>query len=274
MKISVVDINNEKHLALYNNGKLALLNDYGINKKSLKDLNENDLPKIENINDFNEYDFKYESLIDKSSNLFLVGLNYKSHINETNEKTFNDPVIFSKANNTYCGNNNTIKIDEKMNIDYEGELCVMINRKAKNVNEDKALDYVLGYFIGNDLSSRIMQFKTPQWFIGKSFDNFYPNGPYISVNEIDNPQNLHLKTYLNDELRQSSSTENMIYSVKKLISYISKYITLERGDCISTGTPSGVIIGMPEDKRKFIKNGDNIRIEISNLGSLNNNFIS
>ncbi len=274
MKISLISIKNKKHLALYNNGKLALLDNYGINKKSLKDLNESDFLAIKNINNFSEYEFKYESLIDKSSNLFLVGLNYSSHINETKEKIPENPIIFSKTNNAYCGNNSTVKIDENMDIDYEGELCVMVNKKAKNINEENALDYVYGYFIGNDISSRLMQFKTSQWFIGKSFDKFYPAGPYMSVNEIDNPQELKLKTYLNNELRQNSSTENMIYSVKKLISYISKYITLERGDCISTGTPSGVILGMPEDKRRYIKNGDNVRIEISGLGSLNNNFIS
>ncbi len=273
MKISVISIKNKKHLALYNNGKLALLDDYGINKTALKDLNENDFSKIRNIDDFSEYDFKYESLIDKTSNLFLVGLNYRSHINETNGNVPEDPVIFSKTNNTFCGNNSTIEIDENMNIDYEGELCVMIGKQASNVNENDALNYVYGYFIGNDISSRLMQFKTPQWFIGKSFDNFYPTGQYISVEEIVNPQNLELKTYLNDELRQNSSTENMIYSVKKLISYISKYITLEIGDCISTGTPSGVILGMPEDKRKYIKSGDKVRVEISGLGLLNNNFI-
>ncbi len=274
MKITAVNIEGERHLALYNNGKLALLDNYGIKTRQISLLSDEDLKKIKDVNDFKDYNFSYGSIIDEKSTLMCIGLNYKSHISEhAGGKVPETPVVFTKSNNTFTGSNATVETGTGMNVDYEGELCVMIGRRARNVSEGNALSHVLGYFIGNDVSSRILQNRTSQFYLGKSLDNFYPNGPYISVDEIDDPQKLKIQTMVNGEIRQNSSTEYMIFSIRKLINYISKYITLRPGDCISTGTPSGVIMGMPKEKQKWLGNGDRVDVTIDSLGTLSTNFI-
>ena len=274
MKITVVSINNKKELALYNDGKLALLKNYGITKKRIKDLDQKDFSAIETIDNFSTYEYNFESLVDESSNIICIGLNYRSHIEETRGEIPEDPLLFLKSNNTLAGNSAEITTGNGFDIDYEGELGVMIGKKTRNVSEEDALNNVLGYFIGNDVSSRFMQFKTPQWYIGKSFDNFFPNGPYLlTADEISDPQKLDIKTYLNNELRQNSNTKMMINPIKKLIAYISKFMTLMPGDIISTGTPSGVILEMPKEIRVWIKPGDVVTVEIDKLGMLKNGFI-
>ncbi len=273
MKIAAVNINGQRHLALYNNGGLALLDDYGIKTTKISSLSGDDFKKIHDINDFKDYDFSFESIIDERSTLMCIGLNYKSHVSEhEGGKVPETPVVFTKSNNTFAGSGATVEAGNGMKVDYEGELCVMIGKMARNVPEKDALDYVLGYFVGNDVSSRLMQFKTTQFYLGKSFDNFYPHGPYISIDEIKDPQKLKIQTQVNGELRQNSNTEFMIFPVNTLISYISKYITLRPGDCISTGTPAGVIMGMPEEKQKWLGNGDRVDVTIESLGTLSATF--
>lgn len=273
MKIAAVNINGQRHLALYNNGGLALLDDYGIKTTKISSLSGDDFKKIHDINEFKDYEFSFESLIDERSTLMCIGLNYKSHVSEhEGGKVPETPVVFTKSNNTFAGSGATVEAGNGMKVDYEGELCVMIGKMARNVPEKDALDYVLGYFVGNDVSSRLMQFKTTQFYLGKSFDNFYPHGPYISIDEIKDPQKLKIQTQVNGELRQNSNTEFMIFPVNTLISYISKYITLRPGDCISTGTPAGVIMGMPEEKQKWLGNGDRVDVTIESLGTLSATF--
>ncbi len=273
MKIAAVNINGQRHLALYNNGGLALLDDYGIKTTEISSLSGDDFKKIHDINDFKDYDFSFESIIDERSTLMCIGLNYKSHVSEhEGGKVPETPVVFTKSNNTFAGSGATVEAGNGMKVDYEGELCVMIGKMARNVLEKDAMDYVLGYFVGNDVSSRLMQFKTTQFYLGKSFDNFYPHGPYISIDEIKDPQKLKIQTQVNGELRQNSNTEFMIFPVNTLISYISKYITLRPGDCISTGTPAGVIMGMPEEKQKWLGNGDRVDVTIESLGTLSATF--
>ncbi len=273
MKITAVNIEGKNELALYNDGKLALLSDYGIKTKSIKNLSSGDMEIMSDIDDFGQYDFKYMSLIDPESTLHCIGLNYKSHVEEhTGTKIPEVPVIFSKSNNTFTGNESEVYAMDDMQIDYEGELAVMIGKDARNVDEKDALDYVYGYFTGNDVSSRLMQYKTSQFYLGKTFDKFYPNGPYLAVNEIEDPQNLTIKTTVNGELRQNSSTDYMIFNVSHLISYLSKYLTLRKGDCISTGTPAGVIMGMQGEK-KWLKHGDKVEVEITGLGKLKTYFV-
>ena len=274
MRLGVVNIDNKRHIALFNGNKIALADNFGVKKQAIKDLDREDFKKIENINEFESYDYSFESAVDKSSNIICIGLNYKTHIDETGEKLLEDPVLFLKSNNSLTGNNSRVRILKNMNVDYEGELGVMIGKKARDVSKRDALDHVFGYFIANDVSSRKMQFLNGQWFIGKSFDGFFPNGPYIvTADEIPDPQDLRIQTYLNTDLRQNSSTDYMIHPVDELISYISKYITLMPGDVISTGTPSGVILGMPEDKRIWIKPGDNVTVKIDKIGELKNTFV-
>jgi 2-keto-4-pentenoate hydratase/2-oxohepta-3-ene-1,7-dioic acid hydratase in catechol pathway len=273
MKITAVKINGIRHLALYSNGKLALLDDYGIVSESIGKLTSYDYEKMRDITQFKEYNFTYDSIIGQESTLLCIGLNYKSHVSEhSGGKVPDTPVVFSKSNNTFTGNECLVEAGSGMKVDYEGELCVMIGRKAQNVEESKALGHVLGYFIGNDVSSRLLQYRTSQFYLGKSFDGFYPNGPYLSVDEIENPQNLKIQTIVNGDLRQDSNTEYMIFGIKTLISYISKFMTLRPGDCISTGTPSGVIMGMPPEKQKWLGKGDKVEIQIDGLGKLRTIF--
>ncbi len=217
----------------------------------------------------------FSSLVDKSSKIICIGLNYSAHIQETKKEVPKYPVLFSKFSNSLAAHKDKIKIiQDGLKIDYEGELGVMIGKRAFMVNEEDSLKYVLGYFIGNDISSRELQYRTSQFLLGKTLDNFYPNGPeLVTSDEIDDPQNLDIKTIVNGAVRQDSNTGQMIFPVRKLISYISSYIPLEPGDIISTGTPDGVIAGMPENERKWLSSGDTVKVQIERIGELENYFI-
>ncbi len=206
--------------------------------------------------------------------IICVGLNYRSHVAETKDKIPDTPVLFSKYANSLAGSGDAIPIPhETKQLDYEGELGIVIGKKGSNIRESDAFDHVFGYFIGNDVSARDLQFRTSQWLLGKSGDGFYPCGPFITTaDEVSDPQKLSIKTELNGELRQDSDTSYMIFSCSYLISYISRFMTLYPGDMISTGTPEGVILGMPEDRRVWIKSGDRVSIEIEGLGRLENTF--
>lgn len=206
--------------------------------------------------------------------IICVGLNYRSHVEETRGKIPESPVLFSKYSNSLAGSGDIITISkETKQFDYEGELGIVIGKKGSNIRESDALDHVFGYFIGNDLSARDLQFRTSQWLLGKTGDGFYPCGPFITTaDEIRDPQKLSIRTKLNGEIRQDSDTSYMIFSCSYLISYISRFMTLYPGDIISTGTPEGVILGMPEDRRVWIRSGDRVSIEIEGLGMLENTF--
>ena len=149
---------------------------------------------------------------------------------------------------------------------------MIIGKEIKNAPEDEALDAVFGYTCANDISARDLQFLTPQWLIGKSPDRFLPLGPYlVTADEVKDPQNVNVKLWLNDDLRQDSNTRHMIFSLKTIISFASKHFTLKPGDVIITGTPEGVIMGREE--KDWLKPGDEIAIEIGDLGRLSNTII-
>lgn len=217
-------------------------------------------------------DYKFESAVGKPEKIVCLGHNYRSHVKELNEELPEYPIIFSKFNNTLAAHDEDIPLPEESRmVDYEGELGIIIGKTAYNVPEEEALDYVFGYFAANDLSARDLQFKTQQWLIGKTCEKFFPNGPYIvTADEVGDPQNLSLKTYVNGELRQSANTSEMIFNCRQIISYVSRYMVLRPGDIISTGTPQGVIVGMPEEKREWLKDGDVVEVEIEKLGRLKN----
>ena len=164
--------------------------------------------------------------------IICVGLNYRSHVEETRDKIPESPVLFSKYANSLAGSGDIITIPkETKQLDYEGELGIVIGKKGSNIRESDALDHVFGYFIGNDLSARDLQFRTSQWLLGKTGDGFYPCGPFITTaDEVRDPQKLSIRTKLNGEIRQDSDTSYMIFSCSYLISYISKYYAL-RGSC-------------------------------------------
>jgi 2-keto-4-pentenoate hydratase/2-oxohepta-3-ene-1,7-dioic acid hydratase in catechol pathway len=206
--------------------------------------------------------------------IICVGMNYRSHIQEQDGRLPKKPVLFSKARSCIVKNGEYIIYPpEVKELDYEVELAVVIGRKMKNVPKNKVSDYIYGYTIMNDITARDIQQNERQWYQAKSFDTFGPIGPAIvGKDEIhDPPQNLNLKSYVNNELRQNGNTSDMIFSVYKLISYISRSITLEVGDLISTGTPSGVGIFMKQ--KKLLRPGDTVVCEIEKIGRLENKIV-
>lgn len=202
--------------------------------------------------------------------IICIGMNYKSHIQEQDGRFPTKPVLFAKANSSVIKNGeNIIYPDQTSELDYEVELAVIIDRKTKNIPEKKVVDYIYGYTILNDITARDLQKSDGQWFRAKSFDTFAPIGPaIIPKSEIEDPQNLYLKSYVNDELRQNSNTGEMIFKIFELVSFISRSITLNEGDLIATGTPAGV--GVFSKEKKFLKKGDTIICEIEKIGSLIN----
>ena len=211
-------------------------------------------------------------LITNPSKIVCVGLNYRAHAKETDMKTAKEPILFNKYNNTLAAHQCTIKLPPKevsYKFDYETELLIVMGKTARNVSEAEALNYVAGYAIGHDFSARDLQLETGgQWMVGKTLDGFAPIGPYfVSADQID-PNNLRIQTRVNGQMRQNANTSDFIFNPQKVISYTSQLFALEPGDIIFTGTPSGVIIGMPKDKQVWLKAGDKIESEIEHLGVL------
>jgi 2-keto-4-pentenoate hydratase/2-oxohepta-3-ene-1,7-dioic acid hydratase in catechol pathway len=201
--------------------------------------------------------------------ILAVGLNYRRHAHETGAAIPETPVLFSKFNNTLAASCEPVPLPPvATQFDYEVELGVVIGRRAASVKVEDALEYVLGYCNANDLSARDLQSRTSQWLLGKTLDRFCPVGPYlVTRDEVPDPQRLSLRTWVNGDLRQDSTTADMIFSVAEIVSYASKYMTLDPGDLIITGTPEGVILGMPEP-RAWLRPGDEVTVEVEGLGRL------
>ena len=220
----------------------------------------------------NEADLQLAPAVPQPGKILCVGLNYSRHAAESGMAEPKKPVLFSKFNNSLAAHAEDISIKKLEQVDYEAELVVVIGKTAKNVSVKNALKYVLGYCNANDLSERALQFVSGQWLLGKTLDKFLPLGPYlVTSDEVSDPQNLSIKGWLNGELRQNSSTADMIFSVAEVISYASRYMTLQPGDIISTGTPEGVVFGMKE--KVWMKPGDEYTVEISGLGRLSNRVV-
>ncbi|MDP2895482.1 MAG: fumarylacetoacetate hydrolase family protein [bacterium] len=202
--------------------------------------------------------------------IICIGMNYRDHCEEQKKPLPEKPIIFAKFPTALIGHNQPIvkpALTEKM--DYEAELGVVIGKRGKNIPEKQALSHVAGYTIVNDVTARDIQVSDGQWVRAKSFDTFAPSGPFlVTADEAPDPQNMDIRLAVNGEVRQSSNTRNMVFSVAYLISYISRVCTLLPGDLISTGTPGGV--GVFRDPPVFLKEGDVISIEIERLGVLTN----
>jgi 2-keto-4-pentenoate hydratase/2-oxohepta-3-ene-1,7-dioic acid hydratase in catechol pathway len=185
-----------------------------------------------------------------------------------------DPVIYLKPRTSLIGPFDNILCPRFVNeLDYEGELALVIGKKCKKTSEYDALDYVAGYFILNDISARDIQFVDKQYGRAKGFDTFGPCGPWITtVDEIPEPNSLLLTTKVNGEIRQMSSTENMVLKVNEIISKLSKVMTLEPGDIISTGTPSGTGLSMSSNS-KYLKDNDTVEVEVEKLGKIKNKVL-
>lgn len=210
------------------------------------------------------------------SKIICVGLNYKKHADETKSPYPEVPILFNKFSNALTGHRTEITIPKTTKrLDYEVELGIVIGKRGKYIKEEAALDYVFGYCTTNDISARDIQKRTSQWMTGKTNDGFAPVGPYLVPKEyVPNPNNLQLTTTLNGEVRQDSNTADMIFSCEQLISYISSYMTLFPGDLIMTGTPEGVILGLPKEERVYLQDGDELTVEVEMLGALTNTFVS
>ena len=203
------------------------------------------------------------------SKVVCVGLNYRDHATEAGLEAPDQPILFAKWNNTLIGPGDEILVPREGRTDYEAELAVVIGRRAQSVTPEEALDYVEGYLCANDITARDHQFDDGQWVRGKSLDTFCPVGPAVVPREqIPDPQNLRIRLWLNGELLQDSSTAHMIFSVAEIISFVSRTATLEPGDLILTGTPAGV--GVYRNPPIGLKDGDELSVEIANIGVLTN----
>lgn len=211
--------------------------------------------------------------ITKPEKFFGVALNYSDHIEETGLEKPEYPTFFNKQNTCVIGTGEAIylpKVSEKL--DYEGELGVVIGKRCRHVSYEEAKSVIAGYTIVNDVSVRDWQMRSHTWTLGKSFDTHGPVGPWIvTPDEIGDPHNLNIKTWVNDDLRQNFSTKHLVFDCYYLIEYLSQVMTLEPGDIIATGTSSGV--GVKMKPRGYMKAGDEVRIEIENIGTLINPII-
>jgi 2-keto-4-pentenoate hydratase/2-oxohepta-3-ene-1,7-dioic acid hydratase in catechol pathway len=212
--------------------------------------------------------------VPRPQKIICVGLNYRKHAVETGLGIPTSPVLFAKFANSLAGSGSSVPLPfGSAQIDYEAELAMVIGRRAEDVPADQALDYVFGYCNANDLSARDLQFRNSQWLLGKTLDGFCPLGPtLVTADEIANPNQLTVRCTVNGALRQHSSTADMIFACEELVSYISRYVPLEPGDVILTGTPEGVVQGYPETQRQalWLKDGDTVAVEIDGLGCLTN----
>ncbi|MCP2033331.1 2-keto-4-pentenoate hydratase/2-oxohepta-3-ene-1,7-dioic acid hydratase in catechol pathway [Planomicrobium sp. HSC-17F08] len=202
-------------------------------------------------------------------NIICIGKNYADHAKEMGAEAPVDLVVFTKTPQTIAADEQTVSVhsDVTDSYDYEGELAVVIGKKGKSIPKQMAYDYVFGYTIANDLTARDLQSKHQQYFLGKSLEGSCPMGPYlVTKDEIPEAQDLSIVTKVNDEVRQNGNTGNMIRRVDDLVAEVSKYITLEPGDVILTGTPAGV--GKGFNPPKFLKAGDTVKVSIESIGTL------
>lgn len=204
--------------------------------------------------------------------IFAIGLNYADHIAESNLGTPENQVWFTKAVTSVNGPYDPVQIPAGSPfVDYEAELVVVIGRGGKRIPAERAGEHIFGYCVGNDVTERFWQHRTAQWSLGKSFDTHAPIGPWITTGDaLADPHALDIRCVVNGEERQSSNTRHLVFNIFQQIEHLSQAMTLEPGDLIFTGTPGG--IGAAMDPRQFLKAGDVVRTEISELGFIENRF--
>ena len=201
--------------------------------------------------------------------IICLGLNYKSHAEEAQLKLPEVPMLFAKYRNALIGPTSSIVLPKfSKEVDYEGELAVVIGRRGKDIPTGNALEYVAGYMAFHDVSARDLQFRTSQFLSGKTLDTFAPCGPSLVINEINDPQNLNITTRVNGKTLQNGNTRDMIFPIAETIAHISQLMTLEPGDIIATGTPGGV--GFKRTSPIFLQDGDVVEVEVEKIGMLRN----
>ena len=268
---------NEKPAALDKNGKIrdisSILSDlepHTLNFKNISRLQETNLSDLPEISS-NE---RIGSCVANPGKFIAIGLNYSDHAAETGAEPPTEPIIFMKATSCISGPNDNIElVSGSKKLDWEVELGIVIGKEAKHIKENQSQDYILGYCLVNDLSEREWQIeKMGQWVKGKSHDTYGPIGPYlVTKDEISDVNNLNMSLDLNGIRMQTGNTNTMIFNVDKIVSYVSKFMSLQPGDIITTGTPPGVGMGMKP--QQFLKAGDVLKLNIDNLGEQNSKVI-
>lgn len=265
-RAALIDGENYYDLETISNGKFnndtsnALTNLVGLSELS------EDLSKSEPTGLL--HDVKIDAPISAPKNCYAVGLNYRNHAEEAGMDIPSVPMVFTKHTTCLVGPNSTIEMRSD-HVDYEAELVVVIGHPGKDILKDNAWNHVAGLCVGQDISDRTVQFssKPPQFNLGKSFDTFGPMGPYlVSPDSLQNKESLQIECKVNQEVRQKDNTNDLIFDIPSIISYLSEIVTLNTGDVIFTGTPGGV--GVMEGK--FLKDGDVLRTSIEGLGTLKN----
>ena len=236
-----------------------------INKSTIEKIKKEDLSKLPEIKE----SVRIGPCVSNPEKFIGIGLNYSAHAKETDANAPKEPIVFFKANSSICGPNDNVYLPkDSLKSDWEVELGIIIGKQAKNISKDKSMDHIFGFCIVNDVSEREYQLErsSGQWDKGKAFDTFGPIGPYIvTKDEIKDVQNLNLQLKLNGKIMQKGNTQNMIFGVNHLVSYLSFFMTLKPGDIITTGTPPGV--GMGRKPQIFLKSGDEMELQIDGLGS-------
>lgn len=225
------------------------------------------LPVVENV--------EYLNVVKHPGKLVCVGLNYVDHANGVQMKVPKYPILFSKFANSLAPHGAQVLLPEwESTYDYEAEMVIVIGKSAWNVSEEEAMDCVFGYSCGNDISCRDAQLCSGQWLIGKAMPGFGPCGPVVvTADSFDPGKGISVQCYVNGELRQNGNTNQMLFNCAKIISYASKYIGLEPGDLIYTGTPSGVALEKRDTQPCWLKKGDRVDVVIEGIGTLTNYMV-
>jgi 2-keto-4-pentenoate hydratase/2-oxohepta-3-ene-1,7-dioic acid hydratase in catechol pathway len=267
----------EKPAALDKSGKIRDLSSHildlnsdNVNFETIKKLEDLDLEILPVILSSE----RIGACIHKPGKFIAIGLNYSDHAAESGMDIPSEPIVFMKATSSINGPNDDIEISRSSKeLDWEVELGIVIGKDAKNIDEKEAENHILGYCLVNDISEREWQIKKMgQWVKGKSHDTFGPIGPYlVTKDEISDINNLNLSLDVNGQRMQTGNTDKMIFNVFFIVAYLSKFMSLQAGDIITTGTPPGV--GMGKKPKMFLKVGDKIRLSIDNLGEQNSKII-
>jgi len=268
---------NERPAILDKNGKIRELSSQ-IKDLSPDNLNFETILKLKNIDleklpELPKTD-RIGPCVAKPGKFVAIGLNYSDHAAETGAKVPSEPIVFMKATSCISGPDDDIELTpNSKKLDWEVELGIVIGKETKNVSQKEALNHIFGYCLVNDVSEREWQIeKLGQWIKGKSHDTFGPIGPYlVTPEEIPDINNLNLSLDVNGQRMQTGNTNKMIFNVYHIVSYLSKFMSLQSGDIITTGTPPGV--GMGKKPQVFLKAGDKIRLSIDNLGEQNSKVV-
>ena len=247
------------------------LNPHNLNFETISKIQSVDTSSLPEISS----DQRIGSCITSPGKFVAIGLNYSDHAAEVGADIPKEPIMFMKATSSMCGPNDDVEIvSGSKKLDWEVELGIVIGKEAKHISESQSQDHILGYCLVNDVSEREWQIeKMGQWVKGKSHDTYGPTGPYlVTKDEIKDINNLKMMLDVNGERMQTGNTSTMIFNVDIIVSYVSKFMSLQPGDIITTGTPPGV--GMGRKPQVFLKAGDQMKLSIENLGEQNSKVVA